>query len=552
MHVKHRIRLPQKPLFLVNTHMRTPTLIEYASDKMLTLLLIKERAKCRRRNRSETHHRLDKECDIDELTTRKMLSRMMPPRYTWVRPSKRLKLPNGAVDTSKNAEKALLLTIKRDVKLWKKGEYFGYLDELYAFIDRIRERLEDGNLRLESPRLMPIFKDAEKQEDGTLKVTCRPLSVYSKLEDKVILALTSRYLTRYFDGYLHEDILSYRTVRDFHGRKRYVTDFNDGVRLIKDFRERHNAGDIYAADCDIKKFYDIIPHPVVRDCFRRILDLSDLDNDSKAQVMRVVEAYLASYNFYTNALKESRDNPSVFDKVQRRLYDGERRNSYLLGKVDIPDEEYLQRGVPQGGALSLLVANIVLNDVDRVIVELPDDNRLFIRYCDDMILMHTDYKECCRLMDLYAQSLRGHGLFYHDFESVRDSKCCLSEDGKADATTGHFWKIKSHRPFLWGKGDGDSNLYVGFLGYEIRRDGRMRLRKSNIERFDEKFQRLRYALRRYKKSHTDEEFLAHRDQVLDKVMKGVEFYSAFDLREFKWGSQYWHLEKLRRHLTAIL
>ena len=526
-------------------------MIEYASDKMLTLLLIKERAKCRRRNRSETHHHLDKVCDIDGLTTRKMLSRMMPPRYTWVRPAKRKKLPNGAVDTSKNAEKALLITIKRDRKLQKEGATFGYLDEMQSFFVRIRKRLTDDKFQLESPRLMPILKDIEKQENGTLKVTCRPLSVYSKLEDKIILALTSRYLTRYFDRYLHENILSYRPARKFLGKEHYVTDFNDGVRLIKIFRERHNTGNIYATDCDIKKFYDIIPHPVVRDCFRRLLDRSDLVDEGKVQVMRVVEAYLASYNFCTNALKESQKHPEVYAKVRRRLHDGECKNSYLLGKVDIPEEEYLQRGVPQGGALSLLVANIVLNDVDRVIVERPDDNRLFIRYCDDMILMHTDYKECCRLMDLYAQSLRDHGLFYHDFESVKDSKCFTSNDGQAVTTTGHFWKIKSHRPFLWGKGDGDSNLYVGFLGYEIRRDGRMRLRKSNIERFDEKFDRLRYALQRYRKSHTEEEFLAHQEQVLDKVMKGVEFYSAFDLRVFKCSSQYRHLEKMKRRFYKV-
>ena len=98
--------------------MSTKTLIEFASDQMLTQLLVKERAKCLRRNRSDKNHHLDKECKLDELSTRKMLSRMMPPRYTWVRPpsSKRKKLPNSALSSRKNAEKALLLTLKRDEK----------------------------------------------------------------------------------------------------------------------------------------------------------------------------------------------------------------------------------------------------------------------------------------------------------------------------------------------------------------------------------------------------------------------------------------------------
>ena len=344
------------------------TLIEFASDQMLTQLLVKERAKCLRRNRSDKYHHLDKDCELEKMSTRKMLSRMMPPRHKWVRPpsSKRKKLASSALSSRKNAEKALLLTIKRDEKERKdNGKVFGYLDELHAYFNRIRKRLSEGQLQLESPQLIPIFKDKEKLDDGTWKVTCRPLSVYSKLDDKIILALTSRYLTRYFNRYLHENILSYRAARDFRGEKHHVTDFNDGITLIKAFREKHNNESIYAADCDIKKFYDIIPHEVVRECFQRMLDISRLNEDGKEQVMRVLDAYLDSYNFYTHALKKSQDHPGVFGKVQKKLHDKEGLNTYLLGKVDISNEEYQHHGVPQGGALSLLIANIVLNDVDK-------------------------------------------------------------------------------------------------------------------------------------------------------------------------------------------
>ena len=524
------------------------TLIEFASDKMLTQLLVKERAKCLRRNKSDKKHLLDKEKELGELSSRKQLSRLMPPRYTWARPlkSKRKSLSNGTPDARKNAEKSLLLTIKRDMKLLEKGKTFHYLDELHAYCNRIRERLSADQLVLKSPQLLPILKDKVKQDNGTWKVTCRPLAVYTDLDDKIILALTSRYLTRFFNRYLHENILSYRPARDFHGMKRHVTDFNDGIKLIKDFRAQHDAESIYATDCDIKKFYDIIPHQVVRDCFERMLDLSRLNEDGKGQVMRVLNAYLSSYNFYTHALKESQDHPEVFAKMWRKLHDRERKNTYLLGKVDIPEEDYQHRGVPQGGALSLLVANIVLNDVDRVIVDQPDDNRLFIRYCDDMILLHTDYDVCCRQMERYAQSLTDHGLFYHDFERVSDSKCFQAEENPAETTTNHFWKIKSHLPFLWGKGEGNCNLYIGFLGYEIRRDGRIRLRKSNIDRFDDKFVRLRYTLRRYKKDHTEEEYVSYLQERLDRVMKDVEVYTA--LEHFEKTAQFRHLEQLRKRL----
>jgi hypothetical protein len=539
MHVKHHIRFPSEPL-LKQQSMAIPTLLDYASDKMLIHLLVKERAKCRRRNRCETHHHLDKDCDLSELTTRKKLSRLMPPRYNWVRPSKREKLANGALDTSKNAEKALLLTISRDKKLQKQGHTFDYLDEQQAFFSKIRSRLSTGSLTFESPRLLPILKDTEKQADGTLIVTCRPLSVYAQLEDKILLALTSRYLTRYFDCFLHENILSYRHARDFYNQKHHVTNFNDGIRLIAAFRDAHASETIYAADCDIKKFYDIIPHQVVLDCFRRMLSHSSLSGDGKEQVMRVLSAYLASYNFYTNALLESRQNDDVFSKIRRRLHDSDKKNTYQLGWVDEllteAPEQLRAVGVPQGGALSLQIANIVLNDTDQALASAKDPNRLFIRYCDDMILLHTDYSECCRLMDAYTDSLTAHGLYYHPFKSV------------SDCSTQEFWHIKSHRPFLWADGDGNSNRYIGFLGYEIRRDGRMRLRKSNIQRFEEKISRLRFVLHRYRKKHSDADYQAHRDKMIETLLNGIQFYEAFDLDSFKLRRQYQHIKNLAQRL----
>lgn len=519
--------------------MMVETLLEFATDRMLTILLVKERAKCRRRNRGEKHHLLNKRCDISELTNRKMLSRMMPPRNDWVRPSKRKKLDNNAVDTSKNAEKALLLTIKRDRELQKKeGKPFPYLDELDAFFTKIRERLSSDGLIFEAPHLKPILKEQKRMDDGNKKVTCRPLTVYSKFEDKIILALTCRYLTRYVDKLLHENLLSYRHRRSFHGKRHHITDFNDGIELIKEFRETHKDSTIYAADCDIKKFYDIIPHQVVRDCFEDVLKQLELNDEGKKQVMNVVEAYLNSYDFYTNVWQESQQNKAIFSKIQRRLHDKDGNNTYRIEWVEElwkkPSEQRRHIGVSQGGSLSLLIANIVLNHVDKVITDTEDSERLFIRYCDDMIMLHTDYDECCRLMDLYAQSLTRHGLYYHQFNSVSD--CSRSQ----------FWKVKSHHPFLWEDGVGNCNRYIGFLGYEIRRDGRIRLRKSNIERFEEKFRRNKYALRRYKKEHTDEEFRIHQNKVLETILKGVNFYKSLDMPKFLRGSQYRHLEKLRK------
>lgn len=527
--------------------MHIVTLLEFASEKTIARLIVKERAKYRHRNNSLKKHTLDRNHELDSLELNEQLSRLSPPRYHWVWPRKREKR-NGVSDSRKNAIKAMMLTIKLNKAAERnEGKHFAYLDELRAFRQRIIERLSDDNLLFESPNLSPRLKDKELQDDGAFKVTCRPMSIYKKLEDKIILALTNMYLTRYFDSYLHENLLSYRKVKyDKVGKKAETIDFSEGAMRIKTFREKHDVDTIYVADCDIKKFYDIIPHQTVRDCFQRMLDdHPSLSDEGKKQVMRVLDAYLNSYNFYDNVLRIVTDNPNIFDKVRSALRDKGNKNTYVIGKVDrITDEEYKKRGVPQGGALSLMIANVVLNDVDRDIVKYPDDNRLFLRYCDDMIMMHTNREKCECLMKQYTDSLSDHGLYYHDFESVGDSKTSSDKYDKDVATADHFWKIKSHRPFLWGRGDGDSNLYVGFLGYEIRRDGRMRLRKSNVGKIKEKFNRQRHIIMRHKEDSLDdyEEF---REKRLQSVLDGLNYYRAFDREAFEHGSQYKYMKKLQ-------
>ena len=477
------------------------TLLEFATDNVLTSLLVKERAKYLGRNRSDKHDTLNKRDDLFDLTPRKMLSRMMPPRKTWVHPSNRTRKDNDSIKQKlsrrKLAEKAILLTIKRDRKCQtENGTTYSYLNELSRFMDRIRERLNADTIQFDTPQLKPIYKDVDGEN---LEVTCRPLSVYSQLEDKIIIALTSRYLTKYFDRYLHENILSYRKVRTVGDKKHYVTDFNDGIQKIKAFLWAHYDEPIYAFDCDIKKFYDTIPHQVVKACISRHLDQSQLSDQGKAQVQKVIDAYLNSYNFYTNAKVKSEQDDSVFSKVRNRMKDNEGNYKYKLKWV-----------------------------------------------CDDMILLHTDYNECCRLKDLYIQSLQEHGLYFHGFEHV------TAPNADGENPRKHFWKIKSHEPFLWDDGDDNANRYIGFLGYEIRRNGRIRLRKSNISRIAEKFRRQEYALRRYRKNHTTEEFFKHQNEALDKIMDSVDYYKGLDLPMFKHGSQFNYFEQLKKKVQSKL
>ena len=132
-------------------------------------------------------------------------------------------------------------------------------------------------------------------------------------------------------------------------------------------------------------------------------------------------------------------------------------------------------GVPQGGALSCVIANIVLNSVDKVITDLPDPERFFVRYGDDILLAHTNYDKCKELIEAYTRSLEEHRLPYHTFKP-------LSECKNGEKTTKDFWDRKSKAPFYWGPGEGNAFEWIGFVGYEVRYTGEVRLRLSTLNK----------------------------------------------------------------------
>ena len=139
--------------------MAIKTLLEFATDATLTRLLVKERIKQSGHNSSDKTYRKERKEDKREfelLSTRKKLSRLMPARYTWVRPAKRIKDPKGKLDKRKNNMKALLRTIYRDKKKQKQGTHFIYLDEQQAYFSHIRQILTSDSIKFQPPVLMPI------------------------------------------------------------------------------------------------------------------------------------------------------------------------------------------------------------------------------------------------------------------------------------------------------------------------------------------------------------------------------------------------------------
>ena len=491
--------------------------IEYASEKRILELLIKERVKAALGNKLKEMvpaNTIDKVLQDEELTTAEQIFMLMPTRDSWCRPQKKDRIQKDG--NEKKSEKQILtrsiaLTIK---KHRKSPDKYPYLQRLDTFIEMLRKEIaSDRPLEFNS-----ITISGKKKKVTGEEIIMRPLCSFNLLRDKLLIALANKYLSEAFDPLLHEEILSYRPLRNYHNSAEPVlTDRENAIANLEAYRKAHRKERIYVAECDIQKYFDTINHDVIRCCFSRFAEKTKEQHPEfeYAQVERIVDAYLRSYSFYKNIavrnapvleklskLKEQKalqkiDAEKTTGKKSKKQKKSERKANRTK-KLRIYEEPkkglFLERGcytqeefeastdrigIPQGGALSGLISNVVLNTVDNEsVLEKKDPKRFFCRYGDDIILMHTSKKECKRLMDQYSHTLTKHKLLYHDFISVADQQF-RKPDGTIRTS---LWDQKSRSPFLWGrsKEEKESVDWIGFLGYELRYTGEIRLRRSSL------------------------------------------------------------------------
>lgn len=459
------------------------TFQEFVTPDMVTFLLARERAKCVAHNRSAKARGGASSLDLTAV-----LDTMLPPHAVWVRPDKRSRAKHDKRwQNTHGITKAIEKARKAAPGNEKDAAYLNNLDD---FITRIQNRAADPNVTLEAPSTIPMFKK-EKVSGKSVKVIYRPISVYSNLEDKILIALASRYLMGIFNSSLHEEILSYRPARLYHGSaRRVITSQTDAVANAKHFRDTHGP-EIFVAECDIQKFYDIISHDKVLEAFDTLSKQHNIGG--YASVRPLLKAYLDSYSFL-NCVWAENENAKFWEGPRSRYRHGKYAHSTdarfcfeWVDKESFTDPvhgcyspaEYTKSvgsiGIPQGGALSPVIADIVMNMVDQPIIREQDNDRFFNRYGDDILLMHTDRQKCHDLIETYRKSLRDWKFIYHPFEDFTLYK-------KGSSTRKCYWDAKSKDAFLWGSGEGQCAEWIGFVGYEIRNDGAVRLRRSTLDK----------------------------------------------------------------------
>jgi len=388
--------------------------------------------------------------------------RNFPPRSSWhrYRPSHRENM--SGEDLSLEALRRAVLAGARTTPppVW--------LSNLRALVGQIRDSaLKEPGHRFSAPRLIEQQKAPNSDE-------YRPVSTFSNIIDKVVDSLVGRYFRENLDIAFEPCSVAFRAPH-----KGVRLDRDTAIAGIWDFRARHSGQPLAVAECDIKGFFDCVSHEVARTRLRQVMDLAKVRGsfapDSRA--IAAFESYLSAYSFPQNvkgdeaALKKRTGNPKANYKWPA---------SGPSSLRDFYSDPYSVEGigVPQGGALSCVISNVLLDWADKEVqlaAVRSGAEVLYYRYCDDMIIVSTSVDACRQCFESYGRVLNALRLPYH-----------RPEDWLFYGID-FFEKSKTKAPYIWhGRKWFRHAPWIQFLGYQIRYDGLLRVRKKSIEKHRDK------------------------------------------------------------------
>jgi RNA-directed DNA polymerase len=163
--------------------------------------------------------------------------------------------------------------------------------------------------------------------------------------DRVIQQAVCQVFTPVFDPHFSESSFGFRPNRSAH----------QAVRKVLSLIQRGYA---YAVDIDLEKFFDTVNHDVLMNrVARRVRDKG---------ILRLIGKYLRAGVVVNGRLNET------------------------------------SKGVPQGGPLSPLLSNILLDDLDK---ELEKRGHQFARYADDLIILVKSKRAGERVMESISRFL---------------------------------------------------------------------------------------------------------------------------------------------------
>jgi len=435
-------------------NMATKSFEYYFSDRELLKVLCRKRVIFAKKEHDKIFHK--KLLLKKGKTTIDNFYEMFPSRNSWLRLTKKERKGKSALEI--NAIQ-LERTILRKTRKLRSVPKEAWHQKLQDFLTDLKTNVIKGNYTVPKPL---IIRQPKEKKDGIS--IYRPIAHF-EYKDRIIISQCNKYLTDCFDPLFEDCSYAFRSIKK--NGKSFTHHL--AVEDIIDYKKKYGNIDLYVSECDIKKFYDCVNHETARHIFKsRIYECEskDIKIDSRAQ--NIFYSYLDSYSFNFDVQGLKMPPKSKFGWVSKEE----------LLKVG-SDPAIDKIGVPQGGAISCLIANLLMHEVDKKVVNATIKNEQFYaRFCDDMVLINPSRKECQKVLRIYSDALKEIKLLSHPFTEITE----YSKD---------FWKSKSKAPYLWGKNDRTQDTFanvpwLSFVGYQLKYDLKIRVRRSSLRKEIEK------------------------------------------------------------------
>jgi group II intron reverse transcriptase/maturase len=283
-----------------------------------------------------------------------------------------------------------------------------------------------------------------KEERGKVRKLGIPTVV-----DRMIQQAIAQVLTPIYEPQFSESSFGFRPKRGAHD-------------ALKQGQRYANEGYLYVVDMDLEKFFDTV-------CQSKLIEVvSRSIKDGK--VISLIHKYL---------------NAGI---VRQGIF------------------ERSEQGVPQGGPLSPLLSNIMLNELDK---ELEKRGHKFVRYADDCMILCKSRRSAERTKVSITRYI--------------EEKLFLKVN-RAKTSVAHISQVK----------------YLGYGFYRYKGECRLKVHKKSIVKMRE---RLRAITNRNKAISNEE-----RPRILGRYVKGwVNYFKLADMKKMLQVTDEW----LRRRIRAV-
>lgn len=415
--------------------------------KDLVNLLVRERLKVTEKRKKH----LKQGKPAHTFPSHAMIRKICPPRRQWARYRPQRKQRRDLQRSEIQARSLAVCLYQGLQKPWNQRPRWAR--ELCKVIEKLDHRYRSGTT-LEFPRLIPIEKGPPVPKGTSPTKKYRVIVMQENFIDRMLHALVSRYLLRLFRPTFSNNV---------YGLRRNKTS-SDAIAQLIDYRQRFFGKVLWSSEVDIQQFFDTVSHKQVLDSIRQAQQ-SHLGPETtlEAPALAVLENFLQQYSF---------------NKVEEILFD-------RWGLDSLMDRDLRSRllelhgpygyGIPQGSPFSGLIANLLLSTADHAVEEVlresPEEG-FYARFVDDVILLHPQSDICQKMHTAYESALQKLGLFSHPAEE------------QISTHPEEYLDQKTLLPYPWchpTEAQG-AHRWVAFLGYHLREDQQVRLRRSTFEK----------------------------------------------------------------------